>query len=364
MNTSKPKNKISVGILGATGMVGQRFIQLLDNHPWFEITCVAASSRSAGKPYREIVKERWTQNSEIPQKVGDLNVLEVETDTKKIADIVTFAFSAMSMDKAKVREVENQYAGLGVPIVSNNSAHRWTEDVPMIMPEINPHHIALIDVQRKNRKWDKGLIAVKPNCSIQSYVPVIEAWKDFKPERVIVSTYQALSGAGKTFTTWPEMEDNVIPFISGEEKKSEDEPMKIWGKMKNSGLELATKPHISSTCIRVPVTDGHMAAVNIEFQKKPTRQDLIDAIKNFQNPIEELDLPSSPDKFLQYFEEEDRPQTALDRDLGNGMGITVGRIREDNIFHWKFVALSHNTIRGAAGGAILVAELLAKKGYI
>ncbi len=358
------KNKIPVGILGATGMVGQRFVSLLENHPWFEVVCVAASSRSAGKPYREAVENRWSLKGEIPVKIGELPVFEVERDIENISKKIVFAFSALSLDKEKIREIENNYAEIGIPIVSNNSAHRWTEDVPMIIPEINPHHVELIDIQKENRGWEKGFIVVKPNCSIQSYVPVLEAVKEFGVEQVIVSTYQAISGAGKTFETWPEMEDNVIPFIPGEEEKSEDEPMKIWGKIVNGKLELATKPKISSTCIRVPVTDGHMVSVNVKFKTPPLKEEFINAVENFQNPIGELNLPSSPEKFLKYFYEDDRPQTRLDRNLENGMGISVGRLREDTILDWKFVALSHNTIRGAAGGAILVAELLTKKGYI
>ncbi len=361
---SRPKNKIPVGILGATGMVGQRFVALLENHPWFEVVCVAASSRSAGKLYREAVENRWSLKSKIPAKIGELLVLEVERDIEKISEEIVFAFSALSLDKAKTKEIENSYAGIGIPIVSNNSAHRWTEDVPMIIPEINSHHIGLIDIQKKNRGWGRGFIVVKPNCSIQSYVPVLEALKKFGVEQVIVSTYQAISGAGKTFETWPEMEDNVIPFIPGEEKKSEDEPMKIWGEIVNGKLELAAKPKISSTCIRVPVTNGHMVSVNVKFRTRPTKEEFINAIENFRNPIGGSNLPSSPEKFLQYFYENDRPQTRLDRDFGNGMGISVGRLREDTILDWKFVALSHNTIRGAAGGAVLVAELLTKKGYI
>jgi aspartate-semialdehyde dehydrogenase len=363
-NTNAVSNKIPVGILGATGMVGQKFVSLLENHPWFKVTCVAASSRSAGKTYSEAVRGRWSQESEIPGEIGNLPVYEVEKDFDKICSTISFSFSALSMDKQKVREMENAYAGADIPIVSNNSAHRWTEDVPMILPEINPHHTDLIDIQRKNRNWNNGLIAVKPNCSIQSYVPVLEALKGYEPERVIVSTYQAISGAGKTFDTWPEMEDNVIPYIGGEEKKSEDEPMKIWGKIVDRGIVMATKPVISSTCIRVPVTDGHMAVVNIELNKKPSADEIIKAIRNFKNPIQELQLPSSPKDFMVYYDEDDRPQTALDRLLGNGMGIGVGRLRKDTVLDWKFVALSHNTIRGAAGGAILVAELLVKKGYI
>ena len=356
--------KIPIGILGATGTVGQRFIQLLENHPWFQVVCVAASPRSAGKLYSEAVKDRWVVESAIPRGIGNLKVFDVEADQKEIAEQTVFTFSAISLDKAKVRDIENSYAGTGIPVISCNSAHRWTEDVPMIMPEINPQHVDLITIQKKNRSWEKGFIVVKPNCSIQSYVPVIEALKRFIPERVIVSTYQAISGAGKTFETFPEISDNIIPFIKGEERKSEVEPMKIWGKIIDRKLEIATKPKISSNCVRVPVSDGHLAAVNISFEIKPSREQFIEAIANFENPISSLELPSAPEPFLEYFEQEDRPQTALDRMLGNGMGIAVGRLREDTVLDWKFIALSHNTLRGAAGGAILIAELLMKKGFI
>jgi aspartate-semialdehyde dehydrogenase len=360
----KLKEKIPVGILGATGMVGQRFVSLLENHPWFEIVCVAASSRSAGKTYEEAVHNRWTLSTPIPESVRRLRIVEVEKDREKIAGQIGMAFSAVAMDKAKVREIEISYASGGIPIISNNSAHRLTEDVPMLIPEVNPDHVALIDIQRKNRNWDKGLIAVKPNCSIQSYVPVLEALKSFGPEEMIVTTLQAISGGGKTFNTFPEIKDNVIPYIGGEEKKSEDEPLKIWGTVRNGRLEPAVKPRISSTCIRVPVTDGHMASVHVRFERKPSKEEIVEAIENFKNPIAELELPSSPEKFLHYFEEEDRPQTALDRDKGNGMTISAGRFREDNVMDWKFVALSHNTLRGAAGGGVLMAELLFKKEYI
>jgi aspartate-semialdehyde dehydrogenase len=360
----KQNEKIPVGVLGATGMVGQRFVSLLENHPWFEIVCVAASSRSAGKTYEEAVQNRWTLSTPIPENVRRLRIVEVEKDREKIISQIGMAFSAVAMDKAKVREVEIEYASAGIPIISNNSAHRLTEDVPMLIPEVNPDHVGLIDIQRKNRNWDKGLIAVKPNCSIQSYVPVMEALKSFDPEEMVVTTLQAISGGGKTFDTFPEIKDNVIPFIGGEEKKSEEEPLKIWGTIRNGKLEPAEKPRISSTCIRVPVTDGHMASVHVRFERKPSKNEIIDAIENFKNPITELELPSSPEKFLHYFEEEDRPQTALDRDRGNGMTISVGRFREDNVMDWKFVALSHNTLRGAAGGGVLMAELLLKKGYI
>lgn len=358
------QEKIPVGILGATGMVGQRFISLLENHPWFEVKCVAASSRSAGRAYKEAVENRWVLNSKIPEQINNLRVFEVESDREKIASDVKFVFSALNMSKDKIRDIENNYASMGIPVVSNNSAHRWTEDVPMIIPEVNPQHIELIDIQRKNRKWEKGFIVVKPNCSIQSYVPVIEAWKEFSPEKVIVSTYQAISGAGKTFKNWPEMRDNVIPFIPGEEEKSEEEPKKVWASIIDGKLQFSPLPKISATCVRVPVTDGHLVSVNVEFKTKPKKEDLVNAILNFNNPIKDLNLPSSPEILLKYFEEEDRPQTLLDRDLGGGMGIGIGRIREDSVLHWKFVALSHNTIRGAAGGAILTAEMLTKKGYI
>jgi aspartate-semialdehyde dehydrogenase len=325
---------------------------------------VAASSRSAGKTYEEAVQSRWTLSTPIPENVRQLQIVEVEKDRERIAGQIGMAFSAVAMDKAKVREVEIDYASAGIPVISNNSAHRWTEDVPMLIPEVNPDHVALIDIQRKNHHWDRGLIAVKPNCSIQSYVPVLEALKLFGPEEMVVTTLQAISGGGKTFDTFPEIKDSVIPYIGGEEKKSEDEPLKIWGTIRNGKLEPAVKPRISSTCIRVPVTDGHMASVHVRFEKKPSKKEIIDAIENFKNPIAELELPSSPEKFLHYFEEENRPQTALDRDLGNGMTITAGRFREDDVMDWKFVALSHNTLRGAAGGGVLMAELLFKKGYI
>jgi len=364
MSSAPLNSKIRVGLLGATGMVGQRFVQLLEKHPWFEVTCLAASERSAGKTYGESAGERWAQKTPIPKNLLDQKVFDVEKDMKAISDRVDFVFSAMSLNKEKVRQIEDSYAGQGVPVVSCNSAHRWTEDVPMLIPEINHEHIALIDTQRKNRGWSKGLIAVKPNCSIQSYVPVLDALRRFGLKKVVVSTYQAISGAGKTFQTWPEMIDNINPFISGEEKKSEDEPLKIWAHFRNGKLVLATEPVISATCIRVPVTDGHMASVSVEFQNKPSRDEILTELQNYKNPIENLKLPSSPEKFLVYYEQEDRPQTALDRDLGHGMTIGIGRFRPDPVLHWKFVALSHNTLRGAAGGAVLIAELLVQKVYI
>lgn len=354
----------SVGILGATGTVGQRFIALLKDHPWFEITAVAASSRSAEKSYEEAVQGRWAQNDPIPGEIRELHVYEVEKDKKIIADECDFVFCALSMDKEKIRDIENSYAGLELPVVSNNSAHRWTPDVPMILPEVNPHHLDIIEAQRKNNGWRLGCIVVKPNCSIQSYVPVLEAWKVFGPQQVIVATYQAISGAGKTFETWPEMVDNVIPYIGGEEGKSEHEPMKIWGAVENGKIHAAEKPVISASCIRVPVSDGHMAVVHVGFQEKPAKADLLEAIEKFANPLAGLKLPSAPDPFLIVLDEDDRPQTGLDRDAGHGMAVTVGRLREDAVLDWKFVALSHNTIRGAAGGAILTAELMAKKGVL
>ena len=327
-------------------MVGQRLMSLLKNHPWFEITVVAASRRSAGK------------------KLGSLIVYSVEDDIEIISKKCSFVFCAIDADKNFIKKIEEAYAGKGLPVVSNNSAHRWTSDIPMIMPEVNPHHLDIIPIQKKNRGWTTGFIITKPNCSIQSYVPLLHAWKDFKPQKVIVSTYQAISGAGKTFETWPEMVDNVIPYIGGEEEKSEKEPSKIFSKIKKGKFVLENIPKISANCIRVPVSDGHLATINVQFSKKVSKEKLIKALKFFKNPLNMLDLPSAPKLFLTYFDENDRPQTRLDRYLENGMGISVGRIREDAVLGWKCVALSHNTIRGAAGGSILNAELLVKKGLI
>jgi aspartate-semialdehyde dehydrogenase len=339
-------NKIKVGILGATGMVGQHLLSLLKNHPWFEVAVVAASRKSAGK------------------KIGALTIYSVEDDIDIISQKCRFVFSAIEADSGFIRKIEEAYAEKGLPVISNNSALRWSEDVPMIMPEINPQHLEIIPLQRKNRGWTTGLIITKPNCSIQSFVPLIRAWEEFLPKKVVVSTYQAISGAGKTFESWPEIIDNVIPYIAGEEEKSEREPSKILGEVANGGFVLRDDLQISANCIRVPVSDGHLAAINIEFNKKTTKEQLISALNNFKSPIDALDLPSRPKPLFVYFEQEDRPQTKLDRDLGEGMGISVGRIREDAVLGWKCVALSHNTIRGAAGGSILNAELLVKKGYI
>lgn len=356
--------KIRVGILGATGMVGQRFINLLENHPWFDVVSVAASSRSAGKPYAEAVKGRWQMPKPIPAAVSGLQVKEVQADKIAITKEVDLVFSALDLDKDSIKRIEEEYAAAGIPVVSNNSAHRWTEDVPMLMPEINPEHLTLIDEQRRRRGWTTGLIAVKPNCSIQSYVPVLHALRAWGPKQAVITTLQAISGAGKTFESWPEMVDNVIPLIKGEEDKSEKEPLKIWGSVKNGVLEIASSPKISATCIRVPVSDGHMASVSVSFDKKPTRAEVLEALRSFENPLASLGLPSAPKQLITYFEDEARPQTKLDRDDSRGMGITVGRLREDPLLDWKFVALSHNTVRGAAGGAILTAELLKAKGYI
>ena len=355
--------KFNVGILGATGMVGQRFISLLENHPWFNVVVVAASPRSAGKRYKDVIAGKWSMSSPIPNQVGDLVIYAVEEDLQKIVQQVDFVFCCLDLEKEDIKRIENAYAKQGIPVVSNNSANRWTEDVPMIMPEINPEHIKLIDLQRKNRGWKKGFITVKPNCSIQSYVSVLTALKDFEPVVVNITSMQAISGAGKTFVTWPEMVDNVIPFIGGEEEKSEKEPLKIWGEMKDGKVISAQKPLISATCIRVPASNGHMAAVSVIFAKKPSKDHILKAVKSF-NPLKRINLPSKPKQFITYFDEENFPQTKMHRSLENGMGISMGRLQEDKYFDFKFIALSHNTIRGAAGGAILTAELLAKKGYL
>lgn len=355
--------RIPVGILGATGMVGQRFITLLENHPWFEIVCLAASPKSAGKKYQDAVKERWVMEDPIPQKAKDLTVYAVEEDLDKITKEVALVFSALDMDKEKIRALEEEFARKGVVVVSNNSAHRWTQDVPMMMPEINAAHLTLIKHQQKNRGFKKGFIVVKPNCSIQSYVPLLTPLLKFGPKKVVVTTLQAVSGAGKTLKDWPEMQENVIPFIGGEEEKSEKEPLKIWGKIQGGAIVPAKNINITATCIRVPVENGHMASVAVSFAKKPTEKQILSAWKNF-NPLKSLKLPSGSVPFITVMEEENRPQTRLDRGLGKGMGISVGRLRKDEVLDFKFVGLSHNTIRGAAGGAILTAELLKKKGFL
>ena len=355
--------KLKVGILGATGMVGQRFISLLENHPWFEVTVLAASKRSAGKTYGETVEGRWHMTTPLPEKYKDMVIVDAE-NVEEVASQVDFCFCAVNMKKDEIRDLEDRYAKAECPIVSNNSAHRFTDDVPMVIPEINPEHYAVIEDQRKRLGTKKGFIAVKPNCSIQSYTPCLAAWKEFEPTKVVVSTYQAISGAGKTFKEWPEMVGNIIPLISGEEEKSEQEPLKVFGHIENGEIVKAEGPIISAQCIRVPVLNGHTATVSISFNKKPTKEELIDRLNNFKGQPQEFKLPHAPEHFIRYMEEENRPQVTLDVDYEGGMGVSIGRLREDNIFDYKFVGLSHNTLRGAAGGAVESAEMLTKLGYI
>lgn len=355
--------KLKVGILGGTGMVGQRFISLLENHPWFEVVTIAASARSAGKRYEDAVGGRWKMTTPMPEAVKDIIVMNV-SEVEKVASTVDFVFSAVDMTKDEIRAIEEEYAKTETPVVSNNSAHRWTSDVPMIIPEINPEHTEIIEAQKKRLGTKRGFIAVKPNCSIQSYAPVLAAWREFEPTEVVATTYQAISGAGKTFKDWPEMEGNIIPYIGGEEEKSEQEPLRILGKVANGTIEKASLPLITTQCIRVPVLNGHTAAVFIRFNKKPTREQLIDRMVSFRGEPQELGLPSAPKQFIQYLEDDNRPQVTLDVDFEHGMGVSIGRLREDTLFDYKFVGLSHNTVRGAAGGAVLCAELLKAKGYI
>ena len=357
------EQKLRVGILGATGMVGQRFISLLENHPWFEVVTLAASPRSAGKTYEEAVGGRWKMDTPMPEAVKKLVVMNVN-DVEHVASTVDFVFSAVDMSKDEIKAIEEAYAKTETPVVSNNSAHRWTPDVPMVVPEINPEHFDVIEFQKKRLGTKKGFIAVKPNCSIQSYAPVLTAWKEFEPYEVVATTYQAISGAGKTFKDWPEMEGNIIPFIGGEEEKSEQEPLRIWGKIENGVIVKATEPKITCQCIRVPVLNGHTAAVFVKFRKKPTKEQLIEKLENFKGLPQVLNLPSAPKQFIRYMTEDNRPQVTLDVNYENGMGINVGRLREDTIYDWKFVGLSHNTVRGAAGGAVLCAETLVAKKFI
>ena len=357
------EQKLRVGILGATGMVGQRFISLLENHPWFEVVTLAASPRSAGKTYEEAVGGRWKMDTPMPEAVKKLVVMNVN-DVEHVASTVDFVFSAVDMSKDEIKAIEEAYAKTETPVVSNNSAHRWTPDVPMVVPEINPEHFDVIEFQKKRLGTKRGFIAVKPNCSIQSYAPVLTAWKEFEPYEVVATTYQAISGAGKTFKDWPEMEGNIIPFIGGEEEKSEQEPLRIWGKIENGVIVKATEPKITCHSIRVPVLNGHTAAVFVKFRKKPTKEQLIEKLENFKGLPQELNLPSAPKQFIRYMTEDNRPQVTLDVNYENGMGINVGRLREDTIYDWKFVGLSHNTVRGAAGGAVLCAETLVAKKYI
>ncbi|MCI9540528.1 MAG: aspartate-semialdehyde dehydrogenase [Lachnospiraceae bacterium] len=355
--------KLKVGILGATGMVGQRFISLLEDHPWFEVVTVAASPRSAGKTYEEAVGGRWKMATPMPEAVKKLVVMDVN-EVEQVAATVDFVFSAVDMTKEEIKAIEEKYAKTETPVVSNNSAHRWTPDVPMVIPEVNPEHFEVIVSQKKRLGTTKGFIAVKPNCSIQSYAPVLTAWKEFEPYEVVATTYQAISGAGKTFKDWPEMVENIIPYIGGEEEKSEQEPLRLWGKIENGVIVKAEEPKITCQCIRVPVLNGHTAAVFVKFRKKPTKEQLIEKLVSFKGLPQELGLPSAPKQFIQYMEEDNRPQVALDVDFEHGMGVSIGRIREDSIYDFKFVGLSHNTVRGAAGGAVLCAELLKAQGYI
>lgn len=357
--------KLRVGILGATGMVGQRFIHLLSQHPWFDIVALAASPQSAGKEYKDVMKDRWEMETDIPQSIGDLFVYAVEDDMLEISKKVDLVFCALDLDKQHIMKIEESYAQLDIAVISNNSAHRMSDDVPMIIPEVNYSHSQLINVQRHNRKWNKGFIAVKPNCSIQSYVSILTALiKEYVPISINVVSLQSVSGAGKTFTSWPGMVGNIIPYISGEDEKSEIEPLKIWSTFDNGKLNRSSFIKISATCVRVPILYGHMACVSVTFDKKPSKLQILDAIEKFSQPLIEFELPSSPKKFIQYFESDNRPQIDLDVHFGGGMAISMGRLQEDKLFDWKFVALSHNTIRGAAGGAILLAELLVKQGYI
>jgi aspartate-semialdehyde dehydrogenase len=354
---------LKAGVVGGTGMVGQRFIALLENHPWFEVTAIAASAASAGKSYEEAVAGRWKLASALPENVKRIIVKDA-AEVDEVASGVDLIFCAVDMKKDEIRALEESYARTETPVVSNNSAHRWTPDVPMVIPEINPGHLDVLAYQKKRLGTKSGFIAVKPNCSIQSYVPALHALMEYRPVSVIACTYQAISGAGKTFKDWPEMLDNVIPFIGGEEEKSEQEPLRIWGSIVDGAITKATKPDITTQCIRVPVTDGHLAAVFVTFEQKPSQEEILERWRTFRGRPQELELPSAPKQFVRYFEEPDRPQTRLDRDLENGMGVAVGRLREDTLHDYKFVSLSHNTVRGAAGGAVLIAELLKAEGYI
>lgn len=358
--------KFNVGIVGATGMVGQRFMTLLENHPWFNVTVLAASSRSAGKPYGEVIGNKWCMDTPLADKYKDMVVMDATGDIDKITSMVDFVFCAVNMKKDEIKALEEAYAKHECPVVSNNSANRFTDDVPMVVPELNAEHINIIPAQRKRLGTKRGFIAVKPNCSLQGYVPALFPIDKagFKVKDVLVCTYQAISGAGKTFETWPEMIDNVIPFIGGEEEKSEKEPLKIWGKIEGDVIVDAKRPNFTAQCLRVPVTNGHMGATFVRFENKPTKEQILDIWKNYKGRPQELKLPSAPKQFLNYFAEDNMPQTKLNRDIENGMGISIGRLREDTQYDYKFVCLSHNTLRGAAGGAVLLAELLCAEGYM
>lgn len=357
------EKKLRVGILGGTGMVGQRFITLLDNHPWYQVTTIAASSNSAGKKYEEAVSGRWKMAVPIPESVKDIVVKDV-TDIHSISSEVDFVFSAVDMTKDEIKAIEEAYAKAETPVVSNNSAHRWTPDVPMVIPEVNIDHFDIIESQKRRLGTERGFIAVKPNCSIQGYVPAMAAWAEFEPYEMVVTTYQAISGAGKTFADWPEMVENIIPYIGGEEEKSEDEPLKIFGHIENGQIVKAEGINITAQCVRVPVPEGHTAACFVRFRKEPTKEQLIERLKSFSGFPQEANLPSAPKAFIKYLEEDNRPQVALDVNYENGFGVSIGRVREDKIYDFKFIGLAHNTVRGAAGGAILCAEALTAKGYI
>ena len=354
--------KMRVGVVGATGMVGQRFLTLLEDHPYFEVVALAASARSAGRTYEEAVGERWKMKTPMPEKYKKMVVIDA-ANIEEMGKLCSFVFCAVDMKKDEIKALEEAYAKAEIPVVSNNSANRWTPDVPMVIPEINDAHLEVIAAQRKRLGTKRGFIAVKPNCSIQSYVPALTPLMKFGIKEVVATTYQAISGAGKTFREWPEMIDNIIPYIGGEEEKSEQEPLRVWGKVENGEIVKADAPIITTQCIRVPVSDGHTAAVFVKFENKPTKEEILEAWKSFKGKPQELGLPHAPEQFITYFEEDNRPQAALDRDIYGGMGVTVGRLREDIIYDYKFVGLSHNTLRGAAGGAVLIAELLYREGY-
>ena len=357
--------KYQVGVIGGTGMVGQRFISLIENHPWFELKVIAASANSAGKTYEAAARSRWAIETPFPEKYKDIVVMDATADKEKIAQQVDFVFCAVDMNKAEILALEEAYAKLECPVISNNSANRWTPDVPMVIPEVNPEHIKIIDAQRKRLGTKRGFIAVKSNCSIQSYVPALSPLREtYGIKDICVCTYQAISGAGKTFESWPEMIDNVIPYIGGEEEKSEQEPLKVWGELKADHIETASAPSITAQCSRVPVSNGHLACVFVRFEKKPDKAAILEAWKNFRGRPQALELPTAPKQFIHYFDEDNRPQTALDRNLENGMAVSVGRLREDSQYDYKFVSLSHNTLRGAAGGGVELAELLCAEGYI
>ena len=353
-----------VGIIGATGMVGQRFATLLENHPWFHVAALAASPRSAGKTYEEAVGNRWARKKPMPESMKQMILFDATADVDKIAGMVDFVFCAVDMKKDEIRALEERYAKAECPVVSNNSAHRFTPDVPMVVPEVNPEHIEVIESQRKRLGTKRGFIAVKSNCSIQSYVPALSPLRKYGIQNVLACTYQAISGAGKTFERWPEILDNIVPYIGGEEEKSEKEPLKVWGKIENGQIVSADSPLITTQCLRVPVSDGHTAAVFVSFEQKPSKEEILKIWEDFKGVPQELKLPSAPKQFIHYFQEDDRPQAKLDRNIEGGMAVSVGRLREDTMFDYKFVCLSHNTLRGAAGGGVLLAELLAAKGYM